>query len=121
MDNPDHASANDDRHPLLPSGGNVSLVRAFAGAQVACLPPEEPYPYEPSDLDDELRQIVNEQYETYVRKIEDYINCLETERAEAMRSAQKVVQNWVRYFGDEAALRYDARPDEVSPPDHLTN
>lgn len=38
---------------------------AVAGAQVACLPPEEPYPYEPSNLEDELQQMVNEQCETF--------------------------------------------------------
>ena len=41
----------------------------MAGAQVACIPPEEPYPFEPGGLDPELRQIVNDQYEEYVRKI----------------------------------------------------
>ena len=94
---------------------------AAAGAQMACLPPEEPYPYEPSNLDDELREMVNEQYETYVRDIEDYINCLETERAEAMRSAQQIVQRWIRYFGDDAALSYDAPQEGLAPSGQPTN
>ena len=94
----------------------LALAPAAAGAQVACIPPEEPYPFEPSDLDDELRQIVNEQYEDYVRKIEGYINCLETERVEAMQSAQKVVERWVSYFGNDAALNYETSPGEASPP-----
>ena len=95
----------------------LALAPAAAGAQVACIPPEEPYPDEPSDLDAELRQIVNEQYEDYVRKIEDYINCLDAERVEAMQTAQQVVQRWVRYFGDDAALHYEVEPDDMpSPP-----
>lgn len=94
---------------------------AVAGAQMACLPPEEPYPYEPSNLDDELRAMVNEQYETYVRDIEDYINCLETERAEAMQSAQQVVQRWIRYFEEDAVLRYDAQPEGTYLPGPPTN
>jgi hypothetical protein len=94
----------------------LALAPAAAGAQVACLPPEEPYPYEPSDLDPELRAIVNEQYEDYVRNIEVYINCLEAERVEAMQTAQEVVQRWVRYFGDDAALHYEVAPDDMPPP-----
>ncbi len=88
----------------------LALATAKASAQVACIPPEEPYPYEPTDLNPELRQIVNEQYEDYVRKIEVFINCLEAERVAAMQSAQEVVQRWVRYFGDDAALHYDVAP-----------
>ncbi len=94
----------------------LALAPATAGAQVACLPPEEPYPYEPSSLDAELRQLVNAQYEEYVRGIEDYINCLEAERAEAMRSAREVVQRWVRYFGDDAALHYEVAPEGQASP-----
>ena len=102
------------RLPLLAMA--IALAPITAGAQLACIPPEEPYPFEPGDLDPELRPIVNDQYEEYVRKIGDHINCLEVERAEAMRSAQdqEVVQRWVRYFGEEAALRYDVGPDDIS-------
>ena len=106
------------RLPLLAVA--IALAPVTAGAQVACIPPEEPYPFEPGDLDPELRQIVNDQYEEYVRKIEDHINCLEAERVEAMRSAQEVVQRWVRYFGEEAALRYDVGPDDI-PADQPIN
>ena len=98
------------RLPLLAMAMAIALAPVPAGAQVACIPPEEPYPFEPGGLDPELRQIVNDQY---VRKIEDHVNCLKAERAEAMRSAQEVVQRWVRYFGEEAALRYDVGPDDI--------
>lgn len=98
------------RPRLIALAVTLALAPAVAAAQVACIPPEEPYPYEPSELDDELRGIVNEQYEDYVRKIEVYINCLEAERVEAMQAAQQVVQRWVRYFGDDAVLRYDVKP-----------
>ena len=90
----------------------LACAPVAAGAQVACLPPEEPYPYAPGDLDPELRALVNEQYETYVRDIEVYINCLEAERAEAMQSAQAIVQRWIAFFGDEAGLHYDVAPDD---------
>ncbi|WP_415147000.1 hypothetical protein [Limimaricola cinnabarinus] len=46
--------------------GFALLAPVVAGAQVACLPPEEPYPFEPPQDDLELRQLVNEQYEAYV-------------------------------------------------------
>ena len=65
------------RLPLLAVA--IALAPVTATAKVACIPPEETYPFEPGDLDPELRQIVNDQYEEYVRKIEDHINCLEAE------------------------------------------
>ena len=94
----------------------LAFAPAAVDAQVACLPPEEPYPYDPSSLDPELRAIVNAQYETYVREIEDYINCLEDERGHAMRSAQEIVQRWIRYFGEDAVVRYETGPVGNSVP-----
>ena len=79
---------------------------AWVGAQVACLPPEEPYPYEPPANDPELRAIINEQYQAYVLEVEDYINCLRDEADQASVQAREVIERWVRYFGDEAVVRF---------------
>ena len=76
-----------------------------ATAQVACLPPEEPYPYEPPRDDPELRAIIAEQYEAYVLDVEGYLNCLHGESDRASREAREVIARWVSHFGDEAALR----------------
>ncbi len=76
-----------------------------AAAQVGCLPPEEPYPYEPPRDDPELREIIAEQYEAYVLEAEAYLNCLHGETDRAGAEAREVIDRWVRYFGDEAALR----------------
>ncbi len=59
----------------------IALSPITSGAKVACTPPKEPHPFEPGDLGLELRQIVNDQHEQCARKIEDYLNCLGTERA----------------------------------------
>ena len=75
--------AEDHPHPavirVLALAAGLTLVAASAGAQIACLPPEESYPYEPPRDDPELRAIINEQYETYVLEVEEYINCLRRE------------------------------------------
>lgn len=77
---------------------------AGAVAQVGCLPPEEPYPYEPPRGDTELRAMINEQYEAYVLGVEDYLNCLRDETDRASTEARTVIERWVAHFGDEAAL-----------------
>ncbi|MBM9595100.1 hypothetical protein [Roseitranquillus sediminis] len=89
----------------LALAAGLALVSASAGAQIACLPPEEPYPYEPPRDDPELRAIINEQYETYVLEVEDYINCLRDEADLASIQAREVVERWVRWFGEDAAVR----------------
>lgn len=101
---------------LLMSAAALALTPLDAGAQVLCLPPEEPYPYEPPRDDPELRDLVNEQYEEYVFGIEDYINCLEAERQRAIHDSREIVQRWVQYFGDDAALRYGQTPEDMPPP-----
>ncbi len=83
-----------------------------AAAQIACLPPEEPYPYEPPCDDPELRAIIAEQYEAYVPEVEAYLNCLCGESDRASREAREVIARWVRHFGEEAALRLPQEEDE---------
>ena len=91
----------------------AATVPLAAAAQVACLPPEEPYPYAPPQDDPELRAIIGEEYETYVLDVEAYLNCLREETDRASREARAVIERWVRHFGDEAALRFRQHDAQV--------
>lgn len=85
---------------------SIALVPSIAATQIACLPPEEPYPYEPPRDDPELRAIINEQYQTYVLEVEDYINCLRREADVASVQAHEVIDRSVRWFGDDAVVHF---------------
>ena len=91
--------------PLAFAAALLAAAPLGATAQIACLPPEEPYPYEPLRDDSELRAIIAEQYEAYVYEAEAYLNCLRGESDRASREAREVIARWVRHFGEEAALR----------------
>lgn len=90
---------------------SIVMSPALAFGQVGCLPPEEPFPYEPPNDDPELRALINEQYQDYVREVEAYLNCLNREGARAREEAQAVIERWVRYYGDAAALRFEQPTD----------
>ena len=91
--------------PLAFAAALLAAAPLGATAQIACLPPEEPYPYEPPRDEPELRALINEQYEAYVLDVEAYLICLRGESDRASREAREVIARWVRHFGDEAALR----------------
>lgn len=48
----------------------IVLAPSASAAQKGCLPPQEPYPYEPPRNDPELRQMIDEEYQAYVDDIE---------------------------------------------------
>lgn len=100
----------------------VAASPGLAFAQ-ACLAPEEPYPYDPP-ADPKLRALVNEQYGEYMEQVEDYLNCMQIETARAHHEARLIMDRWIRYFGDEAGIKIDARsqdqttaPEDVAPKD----
>lgn len=85
--------------------GTAFAVPGLAFGQ-SCLPPEEPYPYEPPD-DPKLRDLVNQQYAEYMEQVEDYLNCLQLEYRRAFEEAKLKSQQWRQYFGDDAAITSD--------------
>lgn len=83
----------------------VSQTNSFSHMPFGCLPPMEPYPYEPPRDDPELMAIVDEEYQTFLRDSEDYLNCLEQERARAFQRTNEILQRYVELFGEDARLR----------------
>ena len=62
--------------------GSMSAQTLHEGDDIllgGCLPPEEPYQFELPD-DPELRQMINEDYQTFILQAEDYMNCLQAEQ-----------------------------------------
>ena len=88
----------------------VALILAptLAAAQVGCLPPEEPFPYAPPKDDPELRALIDEQYQDYITGSESYLNCLNDEAVRARAAYYEVFERYVRYFGVEAGVEFDA-------------
>ena len=86
----------------------VAMAPTLATGQVGCLPPEEPFAYEPPTDDSELRDLIDEQYQDYIRGTETYLNCLNAESTRVRDEFQQILDRYIRYFGDDAALKSDA-------------
>ncbi len=85
----------------------LALSAPCAVAQ-GCLPPEPPYAYAPPTDDPELREIVRDQYQTYIEDSEGYLNCLQSEIGRAQAETRDVLNRWVQYFGADAKIRYSS-------------
>ena len=83
------------------------MVPTLAFAQALCLPPETPFAYAPPKDDPELRQMIRDDYQTYIRDTEIYLNCLNGESMRARTEYDEVLQRYMQYFGNEAVVRYE--------------
>ena len=81
----------------------------LAQAQIGCLPPEEPFPYEPPAAEDdpEMRALIDEQYQDYIRSAESYMNCLNDEATRIRAEFDQILQRYVQFYGSEAGVEYD--------------
>ncbi len=86
----------------------LAAVPMVAQAQVGCLPPATPFAYAPPKDDPELVRLIDEEYQTYIRDTEIYLNCLNTESMRARDEYQDVLRRYVQFFGIEAGIAYDA-------------
>ena len=82
-----------------------------AWSQGVCYRPAEPYPYPPPADDPEFAAFVNGDYQRYMLEIEDYLNCLNAEQADAFEEHREVMDRWIAYFGEDAALWFDLEED----------
>lgn len=98
----------------------AGLVMVEPGAaQEFCLRPEEPFPFEPPRDDPELYAFINEEYQTYIVAMQDYLNCLGEEQAQASRETKEVLDRWISYFGDDAVLSLPMEEEDAD--DRLLN
>lgn len=92
---------------FLFAAGSTSAQTFHEGDDIllgGCLPPEEPYQFELPD-DPELRQMINEDYQTFILEAEDYMNCLQAEQQRTFNKINAILQRYIAYFGDDAALQ----------------
>lgn len=86
----------------------LAAMSTTGQAQVGCLPPSAPFAYAPPKDDPELVRLIDEEYQTYIRDTEAYLNCLNGESMRARDEYQDVLQRYVQFFGIEAGVMYDA-------------
>ena len=88
----------------------LALVAAptLAPAQVGCLPPAAPFAYAPPEDDPELRDLIDEEYQDYIRDTGTYLNCLNAESARVRGEFDTVMTRYVRFFDIEADIGSDA-------------
>ena len=88
----------------------LAIVAAptLGSAQVKCLPPAAPFAYAPPADDPELRDLIDEEYQDYIRDTGTYLNCLNAETARVRGEFDTVMTRYVRFFGIEADIGSDA-------------
>lgn len=93
---------------MIRGGLLVSLalgVAASAAAQEACLRPVPPEEVRPPEGDAEFREFLNEEYQTYLLEMQDYLNCLGREHESATKEVREIMARWLLWFGDDARIR----------------
>lgn len=85
----------------------LAAAATAAGAQVGCPPPETPFAYAPPADDPELRALIDEEYQVYIRDTEAYLNCLNAEGARVRAEFQQILDRYLQFFGEEAGVEFD--------------
>lgn len=86
--------------------GLVLGVAGSAVAQEACLRPVPPEAVQPPKGDAEFRAFLNEEYQSYLLAMQEYLNCLGREHESATREVNKIMARWMLWFGDDARIRF---------------
>ena len=86
----------------------IATAPTLAFGQAGCLPPAMPFGYKPPKDDPELRAMIDEDYQTYIRDSEAYLNCLNVESMRVRTEFDEVMRRYVLYFGTGAAMKYGA-------------
>ena len=79
---------------------SVFLLIVFSGGAIAktCYAPPRPFvPTDPQDVQ-EYRDLIGQDFETYIADIQAYFRCLEEERARAFEEAREVSQEYGRFL-----------------------
>ncbi len=95
--------------------GFGSYIQAMAAEDVlpgnlpvglgACYTPAETYPYK-LERSDPLYQTAREDHQRYLEEMEDYVNCLDRERSEALNELRTSFDSFLKNFGRDAVLKY---------------
>lgn len=80
---------------------SVSLL----GGVGACYPPEEPFPFK-LDKQDPLYETARDEHQRYLEGMEDYINCLDRERVDALAALTNSFNLFRKNLGKDGAFKY---------------
>lgn len=81
------------------------LPASLLGMMESCLTPVETYPYR-LDRSDPLYETAREDHQRYLEEMEDYVNCLDRERRNALAELQSSFRLFRQNFGKDAVFRY---------------
>ena len=85
--------------------GLVLGVAGSAAAQEACLRPVPPEAVRPPEDDAEFRAFLNEEYQSYLLQMQEYLNCLGREHESATKEVNEIMARWILWFGDDARIK----------------
>lgn len=88
------------------------LPASLYGEMGGCLTPVETYPYK-LDRSDPFYQAALEDHQRYLEELEDYVNCLDHERASAWAELRASFDLFMKNFGRDAVLKYAAKREAV--------
>lgn len=77
----------------------LGLWTSAATASEVCLRPLRPLELRPGD-DAEMRALIEDDYQRYYGEMQDYLNCLRREYADASQEVRSVTEEWQEHFGD---------------------
>lgn len=81
-------------------------VVSSAAAQEACPRPVPPEAVRPPTDDAEFRAFLNEEYQSYLLRMQEYLNCLGREHESATKEIREIMARWMLWFGEDARIRY---------------
>ncbi|WP_323764096.1 hypothetical protein [Marinovum sp.] len=82
------------RPSVLPACTAILAIQAQSA--MACLAPERPYLPEEPEVVREYADLLRADFEAYIANIQQYFQCLETERQRAFLEAQEVSRDYGR-------------------------
>lgn len=82
-----------------------------AGELGTCLTPIETFGYK-LDKSDPLYDTAREDHQRYLEELEDYVNCLDRERSQALADLRSSFDLFMENFGRDAVLKYAAEKQE---------
>lgn len=71
----------------------------------SCYAPAEPFPYK-LEKSDPLFETARDEHQRYLEDLEDYVNCLDQERAGALAALRGSFDLFLSNFGENAVLKY---------------
>lgn len=73
----------------------------------SCYAPAEPFEYK-LEKSDPLYDTARDEHQRHLEALEDYINCLDLERSDALTELRSSFDLFIDNFGEDAVLRYTA-------------